>query len=295
MYVEIPRECIVASFDLHYFGQLIQEFLSSSLVEPIFSKADHNSLKHMVERLDLDSQKKLLPRYERFGQLVFDLEKMQGLYLNLAGVQELSTYTGTRTVRIPVSGSIPFTDRVKKVIHHPMFFRLNNVQQLGLTYYVFPGACHTRLEHSLGVYSNVSRYISSLLADDYQPYFRQLINEEMIVTALLAGLLHDIGQHSFSHSLEDAGITPNHEAMAEMFITGKGMDNFVKADKYKVPLREVIENQWKEVNMDRLCWLISEKRKVGQTTGIGWEIIRAILSGPIDADFIHCSYPIKYR
>ena len=284
-YVELPSEYVAETLDLHYFGRLMLEVVQDPVVKPLLSDSDQRSFQLITDRLDLDNRTASLPRYEEIGPLILDLEKMQGLYLNRAGVEELSSYTGTRTIRIPVSGSSPFTVRVAEVAHHPVFFRLNNVQQLGLTHYVFPGAVHTRLEHSIGVFSNVSNYINSLLADDYQPYFRQLVDQEMIVTALLAGLLHDIGQHSFSHSLEDVRLSPRHERVAETFITGKGMDEYVDYDSDIPPLKEIIRRHWPEVRIDRLCWLINrDRRRPEGTESIGWEIVRAILSGPIDAD-----------
>lgn len=289
IYAELPADRVNVSFDLHYFGKLILEIIEiiestrNPSLEPLLSELDHKSLKLTANRLDLDSPAPFLPMYDNIQQLIFDLEKIQGLYLNRAGVEELSSYTGTRTLRIPVSGSIPFPGRVKDLIHHTMFFRLNNVQQLGLTHYVFPGAMHTRLEHSIGVFSNVSNYINSMLADDYQPYFRQLVDGEMIVTALLAGLLHDIGQHSFAHSLQDMGITERHEDVAEMFITGEGLEKFVKPESNIESLKKEIQEHWPEVQIDRLCSLIKNTESE-QTTGIGWDIIRNVLSGHIDAD-----------
>lgn len=284
MYTEIPRKHIKESFDLHYFGRIIKDILAFSLVAERFSPSDQKRLGLTIERLDLDCSEERLPKYKSALEMISDLEKMKASYTYRSGVKELSSYTGTSTVRVPVSGSIPFTKRVATVIHHPTFFRLNNAQQLGFTYYVFPGACHTRLEHSLGVYYNVSRYLNSLLADDHQPYFRQLVTEEMISTALLAGLLHDIGQHSFAHSLEDIGLVQEHEIISEMFITGKGLKKFFSVnDEHKQPLIHTIKKYWPEANMKRLCWLVTGKN-AGLPLDNGWEIIKAIINGPIDAD-----------
>lgn len=284
MHVELPREHLNASFDLHYFGKIIHDLLISPLITPLLTQSDHKCLMLLIDRLNLDCSSASLPHYEKMGQVIRDLEKMQSLYINRAGVEELSTYTGTRTLRIPVTGNIPFTERVARIIHHPTFFRLNNVHQLGFSHYVFPGATHTRLEHSLGVYANVSKYINSLLTDDHQPYFRQLVDDEMIVTALLAGLLHDIGQHSYAHSLEDFGLCDSHESVAKMFIDGRDIEKTFSRPEYKDSLEDVIKSCWPEVNKDLLFWLITGKRERGVTIELGWEIIRAILSGPIDAD-----------
>ncbi|MCL5930792.1 MAG: HD domain-containing protein [Candidatus Thermoplasmatota archaeon] len=65
------------------------------------------------------------------------------------------------------------------------------VKQLGFTYLVFPGATHSRFEHSLGTYY-LAREVSTKLG----------LEEEDVVDVSLAGLLHDIGHSPFSHSLE---------------------------------------------------------------------------------------------
>lgn len=70
--------------------------------------------------------------------------------------------------------------------------RLHGVHQLGLAHYVFPGANHTRLEHSLGTY-----HIASRMAEALQ------LEEGETRSVLAAALLHDIGHTPFSHTLEE--------------------------------------------------------------------------------------------
>lgn len=54
-------------------------------------------------------------------------------------------------IRDPVYGFIPFNDWEKEILNHPVFQRLRRIKQLALTEMVYPGAVHTRFEHSLGV------------------------------------------------------------------------------------------------------------------------------------------------
>jgi uncharacterized protein len=284
MRVEMPRTELGAQFDLHYFGDVITKLLDIPEVSQSLDTLDRKSLQLMAERMNLDLERPRLPRYISAHEVIADLKKLQRLYLSRPGVPELSAYTGTETLRIPVTGSIAFTKRLKRIVSHPLFLRLHHAKQLGLTHYVFPGASHTRFEHSLGVFANVAKYINSLLSDDYEPYFRQVVDEQKVATTLVAGLLHDIGQSSFAHSLEDVSLLPRHEELADRFIFGKDVSDYVLQYMLDAgPLSEVLATQWPEVNLERLRWMI-----IGPSVNVepdtGWDIMRAIVSGPLDAD-----------
>src|SRR5207248_3438810 len=69
-------------------------------------------------------------------------------------------------VRIPHECDVPLTDRVRQLLDAPEMRRLARVSQLGLVALVYPGACHSRLEHSLGVYRNALMYLKQLATDE---------------------------------------------------------------------------------------------------------------------------------
>ena len=54
-------------------------------------------------------------------------------------------------VRCPVHGFIRYSVNERKIIDHWAFQRLRHIRQLAMTYLVYPGAMHSRMEHSLGV------------------------------------------------------------------------------------------------------------------------------------------------
>lgn len=86
------------------------------------------------------------------------------------------------------------------ILKDPFFLRLHNLKQMGLTYYVYPDALHTRYAHSLGVYSAVNRIM------DAQKYFNNPVDitptdKEKI---MFSALLHDIGHLPLSHTIEAA-------------------------------------------------------------------------------------------
>jgi HD superfamily phosphohydrolase len=101
--------------------------------------------------------------------------------------------SNNKTIHDSIYGSIELGEDVSNIISTKEFQRMNTVKQLGFTYLVFPGATHSRFEHSLGTHY-LAREASSRLG----------LKEEDIVDTSLAGLLHDAGHPPFSHSLEDA-------------------------------------------------------------------------------------------
>jgi len=54
-------------------------------------------------------------------------------------------------VRCPIHGFIRYSPNERRIIDHPLVRRLRYIRQLALTEFVYPGATHTRFEHSLGV------------------------------------------------------------------------------------------------------------------------------------------------
>jgi len=66
-------------------------------------------------------------------------------------------------VRIPVSGSVLLSEEIREIIDSKEFQRLRGIKQLGPTTFIYPGANHTRFEHTLGAYSLCLRYLEKLL------------------------------------------------------------------------------------------------------------------------------------
>jgi len=94
-------------------------------------------------------------------------------------------------VRDPIHGLIDYSDTEEKIINSQMFQRLRGIKQLALASFVYPGAHHTRFEHSLGAMHLAGKVGESL----------NLSNEQTKILRL-AGLLHDIGHGPFSHVSE---------------------------------------------------------------------------------------------
>jgi len=96
-----------------------------------------------------------------------------------------------KIIRDPIHGNIKLTGFFLDFIDAPEIQRLYNIKQLGLAHLVFPGANHSRFEHSLGTY-----FISRKVSDNLN---LETSEKELIACA---ALLHDIGHGPFSHTLE---------------------------------------------------------------------------------------------
>ena len=119
----------------------------------------------------------------------------------------------TEPVRDPVWGHIGFSRPLLKVVEHEQFQKLGRIRQLGPAALVYPGATHTRLAHSLGVFHLSRRLIASLVRRS--PHTG--VSVEGVKAFLCAALLHDIGHYPYAHSLKDLGVEA-HERLASRVI-----------------------------------------------------------------------------
>jgi HD superfamily phosphohydrolase len=110
---------------------------------------------------------------------------------------------------LPIHGHVELYADEIAIIDHPAFQRLRRVRQLGMAHMVFPGATHTRFEHSIGAV-----YVAQLIIDHVNKnhswskkrngQFRlQQIDQASGRFIRLAALLHDVGHLPFGHTLED--------------------------------------------------------------------------------------------
>lgn len=128
----------------------------------------------------------------------------------------------TQSVRDPLWGDILFTEPLLKITEHPQFQKLGRIKQLGPVSLVYPGAVHTRLSHSLGVYDVSRRLIISLLKKE-----PALFSLEGVCSFLCASLLHDLGHFPFAHSLKDV-VKREHETLAtDIILSDKKLSSLI--------------------------------------------------------------------
>ena len=118
-----------------------------------------------------------------------------------------------KTIRDPIHGDIKLEGLFLDLIEAPEIQRLHNIKQLGFAHLVFPGAHHTRLEHSLGTYHMAARVADALELEKS--------DKEIICCA---AFLHDIGHGPFSHTLESIlreSLNVDHVDLTEKLILGE--------------------------------------------------------------------------
>ena len=154
------------------------------------------------------------------------------------------------------------------IVCHPLLQRLTRIKQLGLSSAVYPGAQHTRFQHSLGAFHLMSETIKHLTAKG------NFIFDSEAEAVQAAILLHDIGHGPFSHVLENTLVGGvSHEEISLMLMERinkdmKGQLNLaiqIFKDEYpKKFLHQLVSGQ---LDMDRLDYLRRDSFYTGVTEG----------------------------
>ena len=193
-------------------------------------------------------------------------------YLCILMIKEqdnIDKMTDAKIINDPVFGFIKVPrGLLLDIVRHPLMQRLTRIKQLGLTQEVYPGAQHTRFQHSLGAFHLMSEALISL---QQKGVFVFDSEAEAVQAAIL---MHDIGHAPFSHVLENtliSGIT--HEEISLMMMDRINQDmhgalnlaiSIFKDEYPKFYLHQLISSQ---LDMDRLDYLRRDSFFTGVTEG----------------------------
>jgi hypothetical protein len=166
-------------------------------------------------------------------------------------------------LRDPVHNFITLRGDEVRLMDTAAIQRLRGIRQLAFASLVYPGAVHTRFDHSIGV-----AHVAGLMAEalDLEP--------EEISLVRLAALLHDVGHGPFSHVSEHA---------LEVFADRSTLSQGQKRDK----IHELISARIIETNPEITKILGQDKcRDIARllSEGHGQPALKSIVSGPLDAD-----------
>ena len=188
---------------------------------------------------------------------------------------------GSKTISDAVHGTIRLEPLIQDLLETLEIQRLNSIRQLGLTYLVFPGANHSRIEHCLGV---------SWVANEMARALALPEDERKLVQA--AGLLHDVGHGPYSHTLEHVlsrELALDHMHLTQRLITGED-DNVSREDRRAFPdvprIHEVLGAHG--VDPKEVAALIRGPSKEGGLFGVSGaeerRYLAQIILSPMDAD-----------
>lgn len=178
-----------------------------------------------------------------------------------------------KIINDPVFGFLSIPDGVLfNILQHPYLQRLNRIRQLGLSFFVYPGAMHSRFLHSLGAMYLMREAIYSLREKGVE------INDSETTASMAAILLHDVGHGPFSHVMEHTlveGIT--HEEISLMMMEKMRDElpahdadllnlaiSIFKDEYHKHFLHQLISSQ---LDVDRLDYLCRDSFFCGVTEG----------------------------
>ncbi|MBN2625037.1 MAG: HD domain-containing protein [Spirochaetales bacterium] len=170
----------------------------------------------------------------------------------------------TDAVRDPVWGHIYLSPFLRRLTQTKDFSKLNGIRQLGPSIHVYPGATHTRYNHSLGVYHIAGKLIRLLVQHPECPP----LTLTGVKSFLNAALLHDLGHFPYTHSLKELPLT-DHEQLSGRIIREGALGKLIDGDGENSSLLTAA--------------IVDEEMPV---TGFGEEaaFYRSLLSGVLDPD-----------
>jgi HD superfamily phosphohydrolase len=184
--------------------------------------------------------------------------------------------TRSKNVLDPVWGKIELTDLEWQVIGTAWMQRLRRIHQLGLTNLVFPGATHTRFEHSLGACHAAGQIARTLL--DTPPADREVAFESADSDLVrMAALLHDIGHGPFSHVSDPLFEGTSHEEIGALIVESDpelvaiipeevrdGIARILRSEKPRTVQRDIVSGP---ADADKVDYLLRDSYYAGVNTG----------------------------
>ncbi len=190
-------------------------------------------------------------------------------------VRKLSSgFARSQKIYDAVHGFIRFNELERMLIDSEPFQRLHHIHQLGIAFIVYPGATHTRFEHSLGAMELATQIFERIASKNFsipdRDYWLQIIR--------FAALCHDLGHLPFSHDAEKALLgKAGHEEWTRRAILSD----------HCIPIWTRVQEYFpgKEVANDVLKMAIGEKKLIEMGEPLSFSPVERVLSQVVTGDF----------
>ncbi len=166
-------------------------------------------------------------------------------------------------IRDSIHGDLHLGKFEIELIDTPQIQRLRRIKQLGFTYLVYPGANHTRFEHSIGTMYLASRLADNLALDDYQKSILRV-----------CAILHDSGHGPFSHVSEGVMDT-SHEELTSKLIKESQLSDLLSENFDLNEIIDIISGKGSlgqiisgELDVDRMDYLLRDSHYTGVAYGV---------------------------
>ena len=170
-----------------------------------------------------------------------------------------------KVIRDPVHDYIELDELALSLIDTPEVQRLRRIRQLGFSNLVYPGANHTRFEHSLGVYHLTGQLVKQ-------------VDEEEQEELMAAALLHDIGHGPFSHATEELierYTRKSHDHVGGLLKKGAISDVLKERSLSALSIARHIKGETNpgqiinsEIDVDRMYYLVRDSHYTGVAFGL---------------------------
>ena len=176
-------------------------------------------------------------------------------------------------MRDPIHGFIKLSKKEKRLIDTQVFQRLRRIRQLAMTFLVYPGAAHTRFDHSIGV-----MHIAGRICTRLQELNPSRISDKDVDRVRLAALLHDVGHGPFSHVsehlLDEFTYDKTDKDKPREKIHEKITVDIIQTDP---EINAIFRDEGRDEEQDFVIEMIEGKEK-------RWDWRRDIVSSELDAD-----------
>jgi putative nucleotidyltransferase with HDIG domain len=182
-------------------------------------------------------------------------------------------------IRDALHGTVQLSSLEERLLDTQQMQRLRGIRQLSMAYLVYPGANHTRFEHSIGTLYLAGRICKEIGLD-----------EDIAQQVKAAALLHDIGHCAFSHEGESvvSRFLGSHEKIGEEIITHGDVadilsENYSPSRIARLPKSQLGDIISSDIGADRMDYLLRDSHYTGVAYGV------------IDSDWLCSSFALSGR